>query len=131
MAVSCHRAGCCVRAWPCANDGAGEWVTYEGEIVLWTRLTVTPSGKGHGTMQVKAAAISAVGETTGDRYRLNANSSESYSFDGSDFSLWLRQSFRLIGQGPENNLVIRSTLRMMMTEDGLVVDEESHSVSCR
>lgn len=118
---------------PCALDGEGEWVEYEGEVELTSHVTVTPEGTGHGWMRIRPLRIVGVGETSGDRYRFLGGSHETYDFtvDGGDFSLRIRDTFRIIGQGPGNNLHIRYSALFVMEDGRLVQKEGELDIRCQ
>lgn len=118
---------------PCALDGAGEWVEYEGEIERVSHVTMTPEGTGHGWIRIRPLRIVGVGETSGELYRFLGGSHETYDFtvNGADFSLRINDTFRIIGKGPGNNLHIRYRALFVMEDGRLVQDQSDLDIRCQ
>ena len=118
---------------PCANGGAGELVQFSGEVLVINHLT---SNDNHTTIKshVQPQGLSGVGLTTGDTYHINGGSRNSSTFqtDGGGSTLTLLSITRLVGPGPDNNLLLFQHFRMIFNNNGeLVSSEASFSSDCK
>jgi hypothetical protein len=118
---------------PCANGGAGEEVLVTGTLHVLTHVTIDARGGLHVKLHVQPQGASGIGLTTGDTYRGTGVTQEHFNFNASGgFTDTFINNFRLIGQGPGNNLLVHQTIHVTVTPNGDVTSEvENTSVECR
>lgn len=117
---------------PCANGGAGELVLIQGTLHIQQHITINgnratikshfqPQGAG-GTGLTTGDSYNAVGETQEvDTLALTAGATE-FTFTN---------NFRLIGQGPGNNLQVHQLVHVTINADGTVTTVvDNTSVEC-
>lgn len=116
---------------PCANGGAGEYVT--GRIDAHDMVTSTVNGnvdtwgfhfQPHGSL---------VGRITGDTYQLTGLTRGTYgdSLQGDHSTLTYVNSYQLIGPGPDNNLIVREIAHITINDDEVVIQHDDWSVECK
>jgi hypothetical protein len=118
---------------PCANGGAGELVLVEGTLHILTTFTINDnhvSGKIHFQPQ----GATGTGLVTGDTYRATGVTQEEFSdnLTNGQFEDTFINNFRIIGPGPDNNLLVHQTVHITINANGdvtAVVDNTS--VECR
>ena len=91
----------------CADGGAGEVVSLSGNLHMLSHTTVNGNNfttKFHNNPQ----GISGTGLTTGDKYQGTGATQGTFggSFVNGQFSDTFNNNFRIIGQGPGNNLLV-------------------------
>ena len=118
---------------PCANGGAGEDVLIDGTVHFLVTSTINGnniSGKFHAQPQ----GLKGVGQTTGDSYNATGVTQEHFkgSLQNGLFTDTFIIIFKLIGQGPDNNLLLHTNRHVTFnaTGDGTVLHENT-SVECR
>jgi hypothetical protein len=105
---------------PCANGGAGELVLLEGTLHVLTHVTIDDQGGLHVTQHFQPQGVSGTGVT---QSQFNATA----GFEQTDIN-----NFRVIGQGPDNNLLVHSTFHVTVTPNGDVTTVvDNFSVECR
>ena len=119
---------------PCAAGGAGEIVDLAGP--LHTLITLTINGNNvSGILHFQPQGISGVGETTGQTYHATGvTKEESFkaSFQNGQLQMTFVNNFRIIGQGPGNNLLVHETAHVTINADGSVtVNHDNISIECR
>ncbi len=122
---------------PCANEGAGE---YANAVDPWLhyiiREVIDASGGSHWSLMVHPIGDwDYVGETTGDRYQATGLTRMIENTDPADWSpyTWtFVNSFKLIGPGPANNLLITMVEHFTWNANDVPTAEVSNvSVECR
>jgi hypothetical protein len=106
---------------PCAAGGAGEIVDLSGP--LHTLITLTINGNNvSGYMHFQPQGISGVGETTGVKYQATGITQTSFalSLQNGQANSTFVNNFRIIGQGPGNNLLVHETAHITFNADGTV-----------
>jgi hypothetical protein len=115
---------------PCANDGAGEAVLVEGTLHVLITETVNDnhvSFKAHFQPQ----GATGTGLTTGDTYRATGLTQEHISIGPSLTDTFIN-NFRIIGPGPDNNLLVHQTIHLTINANGEVTSMVVNtSVECR
>jgi hypothetical protein len=115
---------------PCADGGNGELVQLSGNLHLLNHITVNDNGfhiKSHAQPQ----GISGLGLTTGDKYQGTGVSQDNFNL-GPGETYTLVNNFRIIGQGPGNNLLVHGTLHYTINANGdLTVFFDKLSVGCK
>jgi hypothetical protein len=104
---------------PCANAGAGELVTLSGTLHVLQHTTIDEAGGVHVTLHVQPAGVSGTGQTTGDRYRGTGVTQQQFNTVGASTQTLLN-NFRIIGEGPRNNLLVHHTFHVTVNANGEV-----------
>lgn len=116
---------------PCANDGAGELVILTGTLHVLSHVTIDDQGGLHVKQHFQPQGISGTGLTTGDTYHGTGVTQSEF-----DATAGVEQTsinnFRIIGQGPNNNLLVHSTSHVTVTPNGDVTTVvDNFSVECQ
>jgi hypothetical protein len=118
---------------PCAAGGAGETVALTGFVHRLVTFTINGnriSGKVHSQPQ----GVSGVGLTTGDKYQGTGVTQEQFSGSlvNGQFQETFINNFRVIGQGPGNNLLIHETVHMTVNANGIFTAfVENINIDCK
>ncbi len=118
----------------CANEGAGEDVELSGLIQIFTVTTEDANGGVHVTSHVRPDGVVGVGETSGLNYRGTGGTfqAEGYSAAGDEKTYSFVNNFRIIGQGPSNNLLVHFTVHQTINANGeLTSDVDLNSSECK
>jgi hypothetical protein len=120
---------------PCANAGAGEIVALSGDLHDLFHVTISASGQVTVKFQDNPQGVSGVGQTTGDTYQGTGVTQQMITFDGVDgfpFEFTFINNFRIIGQGPGNNLLVHATEHVTVHANGEVTAVVTNlSVDCK
>jgi predicted extracellular nuclease len=116
---------------PCANAGAGELVLLSGTQHALFHVTTDNQGGLHLKSTIQFQGVSGIGQSSGDKYQATgASQSETTITAGSEQTLV--NSFKIIGEGPGNNLLVRQTTHVTITANGdLTAFVNNFSVECR
>ena len=109
---------------PCAAGGAGEFVLLSGDLHMLFHVTLDGAGGVHLKEHANPQRVSGTGLTTGDRYRgagatqfqLNGR----FSGPAQRFETTTVNNVRIIGQGPNNNLLLHQNLHVTVNANGEV-----------
>ncbi|MBV9109102.1 MAG: hypothetical protein JO306_06835 [Gemmatimonadetes bacterium] len=115
---------------PCANGGAGEKVESVGTIHRLIHITANDNSF-HITLHANPQDVTGTGLTTGDTYQTRGtfNAHENDVLPGVTESI--RDAFKLVGPGPDNNFTIVETYHLTINNNGEpVVDTEEFSIEC-
>lgn len=115
---------------PCAADGAGELVLVEGTLHV---LITETSNANHLSFKVhfQPQGARGTGLTTGDTYHATGVTQEHVSL-GPGVTDTFVNNFRIIGQGPDNNLLVHQVFHLTINANGeLTADVIHQSVECR
>lgn len=118
----------------CANGGAGESVALSGSLRVRSFTMVDGKGGLHVRTQVQPDGVTGVGLTTGTRYRGTGGTTElsHEAVDGAPATYTLVNNFRIIGQGPRNNLLVHTTMHQTVNANGEVTSSvNATSAECR
>jgi hypothetical protein len=115
---------------PCAAGGAGELVLLEG--TLHVLITETVNGSNASLkVHFQPQGATGTGLTTGDTYRATGVTQE-HTAVGPTFSDTFINNFKIIGPGPDNNLLIHETVHVTLNANGeLTAEILNTSVECR
>ena len=118
---------------PCANNGAGEPVLISGTLHILQHQTLSDAGNLHIKVHFQPQGASGVGLVTGDEYRATGVTQEELNLNGPlPFTDTFINNFRIIGQGPDNNLLVHQTIHFTINANGeLTADVVNTSVECR
>ena len=115
---------------PCANGGAGELVLVEGRLHVLITETVNDNHVSFKT-HFQPQGASGTGLTTGDTYRATGVTQEHVSI-GPNLTNTFINNFRIIGPGPDNNLLVHQTIHVTFNANGeLTAEVVNTSVECR
>jgi hypothetical protein len=116
---------------PCAAGGAGETVTASGQGRAVFRTIVDASGGIHTSFHINYQGVSGSGLSTGDKYQgvgVFQGTTTSSAGSVSTFS----RTLRLIGQGANNNLIMRTQFHLTFNANGeLTAIVESDTLECQ
>ena len=118
---------------PCANGGAGEIVLVEGTLHLLDHITIN-NNRANIKVHAQPQGASGVGQTTGDIYRATGGTQEqdSIPLTNGAFEFTFINNFKIIGQGPDNNLLVHQTVHITMNANGTITAVvDNTSVECR
>lgn len=119
---------------PCAIDGAGEFVSLSGTLHVVTRITIDANGGFHGTAHFNPQGVKGVGLTSGDTYQGNGVTKTTTNIAGAGFPFTetFVNNFRIIGPGPDNNLLVHQTIHLTINANGdVTADVFVDSAECR
>lgn len=117
----------------CANGGAGENVALSGELVISNHETVDADGGTHTRQMMRPLGVTGVGQTSGMNYKGTGMAflSEGVADDGGSVYTFVN-NFRIIGQGPGNNLLVHMVVHQTTNADGdVVADVNLSSNTCK
>ena len=118
----------------CANDGLGESVKLTGDIEIHSHTTEDGSGGMHMSTHVRPSGVVGEGQVTGARYRGTGGTfeHEGWAAGGFPYVYSFGNNFRIIGQGPGNNLTVHITLHQTLHENGEVTGEvDLNNTNCK
>jgi hypothetical protein len=116
---------------PCANGGAGEILA--GTVEVHNLAVSTANGNNDRSQLQFQVHGSMVGAITGDIYRVaGVTKSTSHENAGSgQYDLSYVNNFRLVGPGPDNNLLVHEIAHVTAIGDEVVVQHDNLSIDCR
>jgi hypothetical protein len=116
---------------PCAVAGTGEYVQLSGSLHILFVTTIDAQGGFHAEFLFQPQGISGTGISTGAKYQ--ATGETSGTFNGKvGFEQTFVNNFKIIGQGPGNNFLVRETLHITVNPDGTVTSfVDNFSVKCK
>ena len=109
----------------CANGGAGELVDFSGTLHDLFHVTINGSQtvlKFHDQPQ----GIFGVGEITGDKYKATGVTQEVTRIGVVGLTDNFINNFKLIGQGPGNNLLIHENIHVTINANGTLTAVHDH-----
>ena len=117
---------------PCANGGAGELVLVEGILHIQQHITIN-NNRANVKVHIQPQVAKGVGLVSGDIYQANGVTQEQDSIallnGASEFSFI--NNFRLIGQGPDNNLQVHQNIHVTLNANGEISTVVDHTtVDC-
>ncbi len=105
---------------PCANGGAGEVVLVEGVLHVQNHLNFNNNRLTLKTHLQPQGAV-GTGTVTGDKYQATGVTQEQDStgiIGASEFTFV--NNFRLIGQGPDNNLQVHQLIQITIDANNII-----------
>ena len=113
---------------PCANGGAGETVELNGTLHILLTFTINGnnvSGKDHFQPQ----NLSGVGSVSGDSYQGTGVTQSTFKSPlvpgASGDTFTFVNNFRIIGQGPGNNVLVHTVTHVTINANGDVTADVS------
>jgi hypothetical protein len=105
---------------PCANGGAGENVLLQGVLHIQNHLTINDN-RLNLKIQVQPQGVEGTGVVTGDKYQGTGVTQVQNSTGPIGASeVVLINNFRLIGQGPGNNLQVHQTIQIAIDANNFI-----------
>ena len=104
---------------PCANNGAGELVIFQGDLHALVSFTMNAnhvSGKFHFQPQ----GLTGKGRRTGDKYEATGVTQDMFSGSlvNGQYAETYNNNFRIIGQGPDNNFLVHEVAHITINANG-------------
>jgi len=119
---------------PCANGGAGEMVRLLGQLEIQIQTTEDDNGGLHMLTHVRPSGVVGFGAVTGLVYRGVGGTfqHENEAPDGFPATYTYGNIFRIIGQGPGNNLMLHVVVHQTVNANGeTTADVDVSSQSCK
>ncbi|HEU4564074.1 MAG TPA: hypothetical protein VFS05_05485 [Gemmatimonadaceae bacterium] len=119
---------------PCAAGGAGELVALEGNLHVLLHTTTSSTGNVSVKTHAQPQGISGTGLTTGVKYQATGVTQDhtTSGSGGLPFTFTYVNNFRIIGQGPGNNLLVHENVHVTVNANGDVTTEvDNFSIECR
>ncbi len=117
---------------PCANNGAGEDVVFEGDIHVLITSTVDSGGAARFRVHSQPQGLAGVGQYTGDKYQASGVTQETEVFGQSGAEATFVNNFHLIGQGPGNNFTVHQLTHVTVNASGEITASTDHfTTSCK
>jgi hypothetical protein len=118
---------------PCANGGAGEWVSLSGPLHVLTAVTQDQNGGMHVKQHRQPQGLSGIGEVTGDVYHATGGTQSHFNTRPPYPSTETRvNNFRLIAPRTGNNLLAHAIHHVTVNADGTVTSEfDIISLECK
>ena len=105
---------------PCANGGAGENVLLQGVLHIQNHLTINDN-RLNLKIQTQPQGVEGTGAVTGDKYQGTGVTQVQNSTGPIGASeVVLINNFRLIGQGPGNNLQVHQTIQIAIDANNFI-----------
>lgn len=105
---------------PCANEGAGEFVSLAGTVNEVLRLTIDDAGGLHLKGQDNPQGVAGVGLTSGATYQGTGVSQFTQDVRPAGFPVTFTavNNFRIIGQGAVGNLLVHELFHVTVNANG-------------
>ena len=116
----------------CANGGAGESVALAGSLSIRSHEVTNEDGVTRLWTQWRPVGVVGVGATSGQRYRGTGGTFEGL-VDRSEGSVYsVVNNFRIIGQGPANNMTMHMVIKQVFNANGeLTAEVNLQQQDCR
>lgn len=117
---------------PCANGGAGENVLIQGTLHIQQHITINDN-RLNFKIHAQPQGVDGVGLVTGDSYQATGVTQEQDSIPliNGAFEFTFVNNFRLIGQGPDNNLQVHQNVHVTIDANGFITTVVNNtSVDC-
>jgi hypothetical protein len=116
---------------PCANGGVGEEVLINGNLHDLFHVTLDANGGFHLRFLDNPQGVTGTGLTTGDTYRGTGGTQDTFNGAVGSAETFVN-NFRIIGQGPGNNLLVHENFHITVNPDGTVTSfHDNFTVECR
>jgi hypothetical protein len=117
---------------PCANGGAGEVVDLSGNFHVLLHVTLHDDGRFVFKEHFQPQGISGIGEETGDKYQATGVTQDITVQGRVGVTTTAVNNFRIIGQGPGNNLLVHVTFHVTVNANGTATaDVNNVRVGCK
>jgi len=117
---------------PCADGGAGEVVDLSGDLHVLLHVTLHDDGRFVFKEHFQPQGISGTGEVTGDKYQATGVTQDITVRGRVGVTTTAVNNFRIIGQGPGNNLLVHVTFHVTVNANGTATAEVNNvRVGCK
>lgn len=119
---------------PCANGGSGETIVLTGRMHVNDFLTISNDGSWNLKMHIQPMNLQGLGQTTGLKYNATGvtQAKENLSGTGLPYSWTYVNNYRMIGQGPGNNLLVHETWHFTLNANGeLTAEIDNYKWDCK
>jgi hypothetical protein len=110
---------------PCADGGAGEFLSGSGDLHVRTHLTADAHGGVHVVQHFNPQGVSAVGATSGAVYRAVGMTRDQFNTGFGQTTSYVN-NFRLIGRGLASNYSVHQNVHVTINADGTVSTTVGH-----
>lgn len=120
--------------WIACAGGGGEYVALTGQVEVTSHTTEDENGGIHVLGHARPAGVIGIGAASGRTYRGTGGTvqSEHYLPSGEMRSWTFVNNFRIIGQGPSNNVLVHMTIHQTYNANGeLTADVDVSSHECK
>ena len=109
-----------------------EPVLLSGNLHEVTHITIDSAGNTHVHMLTNAQGVTGVGLVSGTQYRGTGATESTINDNTLPFETTRVNNFRIIGQGPVDNLLVHATIHTTINANGEVTAEVvQESVTCQ
>jgi hypothetical protein len=116
---------------PCAAGGAGETVVFTGQLHELITFNMNAAGGVSGLMHFQPQGLTGIGMTTGLKYQGTGATTTSLSGNVGQQMTFVN-NFRIIGQGPGNNLLVHENSHVTIDANGNVTASfDDLSIDCK
>jgi hypothetical protein len=118
---------------PCALGGQGEAVLVSGTAHIVVVTTTDAQGQPHVIVTVNYQGLQGRGLTSGDRYVGVAAENQISNFEPlAPWVVTMAQTVQFVGQGPDNNFMVKSLLHLTVDATGKVAAfKQELQIECR
>jgi hypothetical protein len=120
--------------WISCGGSGGELVALVGQVEITTRTVEDENGGMHVSGHARPVGVTGVSAASGRTYRGTGGTVQSeHYWAAGDLRTWtLVNNFRIIGQGPSNNVLVHLTIHQTYNADGeLTADVDVSSHECK
>jgi hypothetical protein len=112
----------------CANDGAGEIVEFSGPLHILIVSNIN-NQRVSGLTHFQPQGVHGTGQSTGKAYNATGVTQEHFSgtLVNGQYTATFVNNYRLIGQGPGNNLLIHQTVHVTFNSNGDATASVDHT----
>jgi hypothetical protein len=113
--------------------GCTEAIHFTGDLHVLMHFTATSSGNFSAKFHFQPQGVSGVGLSTGIKYQATGVTQDEYSINGPlPYEETFINNFRLIEQGPDNNLLVHENFHVTVNANGdLTAFHDNFSSECR
>jgi hypothetical protein len=116
---------------PCANGGAGEDIELSGTLHDLFHVASDGAGGFHVRTLDNPQGVSGTGLTTGVKYQGTGVTQDQFNAKAG-FEETFVNNFRIIGQGPGNNLLVHDNFHVTLNANGeITASHDNFSVTCK
>ncbi len=104
---------------PCAMGGAGEMIVLNGVMHELFHVTLDANGGFHAKMHIQPQRLNGTGLTSGDKYQGTGVTQDNFNGKVGETYTYVN-NYRMIGQGPGNNLLVHENWHYTVNANGEV-----------
>ncbi len=118
---------------PCANGGGGEFISVSGDLHVLISTTINGNNVTIKT-HFQPQGVSGVGLSSGVKYQATGVTQDQFkgSLQNGQLQASFINNFRMIGQGPGNNLLVHENFHVTVNANGTVTAiHDNFSFDCK